>query len=385
MTGGRAPGVDYHRDPEAEVSPERRKGRKKVVAAAPARALGARSRRAIRTASDATDPKSLAALVSAMAGRRILVHADLVVDEFVMTGSPRPSREAPVLILEYKGSRMVPGGGANAAANIAALGGIPVVVGEVGEDDAGRGLVAALRDAGADVTGILVRAGFATPRKTRIMAGGRNVALQQVVRIDRIEPFRHDEPFLREVKSRLVRLLPGVDGVLVSDYGLGFVDPESVDTLILGSPERDRMKVALDSRHRLFEYAGVDVATPSEQELEGALGRVLDTPRHVEQGGREALDRLRSEALVVTRGSLGMLVLEGAAAADAVPPFGVGTVADVTGAGDTVIAALSLALAAGLTYGQAARLANAAAGIKVTKLGTATVSAQELRSALSAA
>src|SRR6185436_5205782 len=121
---------------------------------------------------------------------------------------------------------------------------------------------------------------------------------------------RHDEAFLREVKARIVKLIDGVDGVLISDYGLGFVDPESTEALILNSPARKRLKVALDSRHRLFEYAGVDVATPSEPELEAALGRPLTNERTRESAGREALSRLRAEAVVLTRGSQGMLVLE---------------------------------------------------------------------------
>lgn len=324
----------------------------------------------------------LVPLVGALAGRRILVHADLVVDEYVTTGEPRVSREAPVLILRYEDSRLVPGGGANAAANIAALGGVPVVVGEVGDDDAGRTLLEQLEAVGADVSGVLIRPEGPTARKTRILAGDRHVTLQQVVRVDRIQAFLHDEAFLRDIKSRLVRLLPDVDGVLVSDYGLGFVDPESVAALILDSPERRRLKVALDSRHRLLEHVGVDVAAPSEPELELALGRSLVKDGAAEQAGQEALERLRAEALVVTRGSLGLVVVGDGEPPSHVPAFGHGSVTDVTGAGDTVVATLSLALAAGGTYRDAARLANAAAGIVVTKMGTATVGRDELLTAL---
>lgn len=325
-------------------------------------------------------------LVGALAGRRILVLADLVADEFITTGAARVSREAPVLILHHEGSRIVPGGGANAAANIAALGGVPVVVGEVGDDDAGRAVVASLRASGADVGGILVREGAVTPRKTRILAGDRHVARQQVLRLDRIEPFVHDESFQRTVKSLVVRALGQVDGVLVSDYGLGFVEPEWVEALVLSSPARRRLKVSLDSRYRLLEHAGVDVATPSEPEVEAALGREIGrSAASLEKAGREVLTLLRAEALVLTRGSQGLLVFEQGEPTQAVAAFGTGSVADVTGAGDTVIATLSLALAAGASHAQAARLANAAAGIKVTKMGTATVSAAELRAALEGA
>jgi rfaE bifunctional protein kinase chain/domain len=328
-------------------------------------------------------PHELAALLPRLRGRRVLVHADLVADEFVLTGAARVSREAPVLILQHVESRIVPGGGANAAANIASLGGVPIVVGEVGDDEAGRALTDALRDAGADTSGILVRPGHLTPRKSRILAGDVNVARQQVVRIDRIEPFVHDESFLRSVKAHVVRAMDRAHGVLVSDYGLGFVDPESVEALILHAPARRGLKVALDSRHRLFEYPGIDVATPSQPEVETALAAVPSVAAQgLEACGREALTRTRGEALVLTRGSLGLWVLQDGEPTISIPAFGPGTVADVTGAGDTVIAALTLALAAGATYLEAAALANAAAGVAVSKAGTAVVGAAELEHVL---
>ncbi|MHC5044898.1 MAG: PfkB family carbohydrate kinase, partial [Planctomycetota bacterium] len=141
-------------------------------------------------------------------------------------------------------------------------------------------------------------------------------------------------------------------------------------------------KVTLDSRHRLFEHAGVDVATPSEPELEAALGRPLGDGAVRERAARDALARLRAEALVLPRGSLGMELLVRDRETLTIPAFGDEDVTDVTGAGDTVIAVLTLALAAGADHALAARLANAAAGIVVTKLGTATVSADELARAL---
>lgn len=324
----------------------------------------------------------LAAWVERFRGRRVLVHADLVADELLVTQTSRVSREAPVLILEYRSHRIVPGGGANAAANIAALGGVPVVVGEVGDDDAGRALIAELRRLGAETDVVAVRADGATPRKTRVLAGDVNVALQQVVRIDSIRPFPRDERSRRAVAEIVARALPGVDGVLVSDYGLGFVDPETVGEWILRSPERPRLRIALDSRHRLFAYPGVDVAAPSEPEVEAALGRPLASDESILRAGTDARERLSARALVLTRGSLGLVLFEDGAQPLAVPAFGHGSVADVTGAGDTVVATLSLALAAGASHAVAARLANTAAGIVVTKMGTATVAPDELTEAL---
>jgi rfaE bifunctional protein kinase chain/domain len=324
----------------------------------------------------------LVRLIQRFAGLRILTWADLVVDEFVITGDPRVSREAPVLILKYKHRRLVPGGGANAAANLAALGGIPLVLGEVGDDPAGERLVSLLRESGCDTTGIFVREGRRTPRKTRFLAGDKHVALQQVLRVDRVEAFEHDDAFAARVRETAKRLAADAAGVLISDYGLGFVEPEHVSPVLAALPSRDRLKVVLDSRHRMFDFEGVDVATPSEPELEAALRRPLGESETIERAGRESLQRLKSRALILTRGSQGMMVFEQGEGTESVPAFGQGTVADVTGAGDTVIAALSLALAAGGTVAQAARIANAAAGIAVTKMGTATVTAPELVEAL---
>jgi rfaE bifunctional protein kinase chain/domain len=327
-------------------------------------------------------PAGLAALVPKLAGRRVLVVADLVVDEFVITGEPRVSREAPVLILKYRDRRFLPGGGANAVANVAALGGKPVVLGEVGNDEAGRMLLRELASLGADVEHVLVRRGMRTPRKTRFLAGDKNVALQQVVRIDRIETPPADARLARQALRSAESLAARCEAVLASDYGLGFVTPELV-AAARRATAKSGAPVALDSRYRLLEHAGVTIATPSEVEIESALGRPFADRDAVERAGRETLEALGAKALVLTRGSQGMMLFEPARPTLEIAAFGSGTVADVTGAGDTVIATLTLALAAGAKVADAARLANAAAGIKVTKLGTATVSADELRAALS--
>jgi rfaE bifunctional protein kinase chain/domain len=328
-------------------------------------------------------PAGLKGLVAALAGRRVLMLADLVVDEFVITGEPRVSREAPVLILQYRDRRFLPGGGANAVANVAALGGRPVVLGQVGDDATGKQLLRELEALGADVSPILVRKGMRTPRKTRFLAGDKNVALQQVVRIDRIEAPKEDARLDKLAARRAESLAASCDAILASDYGLGFVTPALVAAARRGAAASET-PLALDSRYRLLEHAGVSVATPSEVEIEGALGRTLRSREDLERAGREVLEALGARALVLTRGSQGMLVFEPARPTLEIPASGTGTVADVTGAGDTVIAALTLALAAGAKVTDAARLANAAAGVTVTKMGTATVSPDELRAALAA-
>lgn len=327
-------------------------------------------------------PPGLGALVPRLKGRRVLVVADLVVDEFVIAGEPRVSREAPVLILRYLERRFLPGGGANAVANVAALGGIPVVLGQVGDDEAGRLLLRELQSRGADTSAVLTRKGMRTPRKTRFLAGDKNVALQQVVRIDRIETPEPDARAERLAERRAQRLAADCDAVLASDYGLGFVTPSLVAHARRGAAGSGA-PVALDSRYRLLEHAGVTVATPSEVEIEASLGVTLRNRAAVERAGRETLEALGAKALVLTRGSQGMMVFEPARPTLEIPAHGTGSVADVTGAGDTVISTLTLALAAGASVQDAARLANAAAGVKVTKMGTATVSPEELLAALS--
>jgi bifunctional ADP-heptose synthase (sugar kinase/adenylyltransferase) len=196
----------------------------------------------------------LVRLIQRFAGLRILTWADLVVDEFVITGEPRVSREAPVLILKYKHRRLLPGGGANAAANVAALGGMPLVLGEVGDDPAGERMVGLLRESGCDTSGVIVRKNGRTPRKTRFLAGDKHVALQQVVRVDRIEPFTRDEASTAAALDSARRLGADAAGVLISDYGLGFVEPALMAPVLAGLPSRDRMKVVLDSRLRLFDF-----------------------------------------------------------------------------------------------------------------------------------
>lgn len=313
-----------------------------------------------------------------MAGQPVLVVADLVADRFI-TGSPkRISREAPVLILRYESETLVPGGGANAIANIAALGGRPVPLGVVGDDASGADLLSALAERGVETAGILVRPGYRTPTKTRILGGGKHSIKQQIVRFD-IE----DQVQLTSIEREL--LLPkvrasGAAVAVVSDYGYGAADPATLALLRDGLDGGTR--VLVDSRYRLGEFAGVDGATPNEEEAEALLGRPLgEEPARVTAGGRELLDRLRAKFLLITRGSRGMALFSDRLAAH-IPVHGTDQVADVTGAGDTVIGTFALALAAGAEALEAAVLANYAGGIVVMKMGTATVSPAELERAV---
>lgn len=329
-------------------------------------------------------PGRLVALIDAFAGVRTLVFGDLIVDEFIYGEIARVSREAPVLILNYDSTAIVPGGAGNAAGNVAALGGTAVVVGAAGRDDTGRRLIEAMRGH-VDVRGIVRARGFRTPTKTRILAGGIHSAKQQVVRIDRAAGPQLGESDRAAVAARLVAAAPRCDAMLVSDYGSGMVTPALVMQArrALRRTTRAAPPVMVDSRYALLRFRGMTTCTPNESEVEQIFGiRIGDNPRTLEKAGRELLKRTRSAAVLITRGSRGMALFEKDRPTVHVPIFGSDQIADVTGAGDTVIATMTLALAAGATFLEATHLANYAGGIVVMKRGTATVTAGELRHAV---
>jgi rfaE bifunctional protein kinase chain/domain len=325
----------------------------------------------------------LLSLVTAFQGRRIAVVADLVMDEFLNGRVERISREAPVLILQYEGSDLRLGGGANAVHNIKTLGGEPFPVGFVGNDAVGRSLITLLRRKRIKTLGVGRARGYGTPLKTRILGGGFHSTRQQIVRMDRTRPLAEAmHPWSTAHVRRALTRVGAVDGVLVSDYGLGLVS-EEVLQLATAFARKHRAPLTADSRHALLGLAGVTAVTPNEPEVEEALGYTIGHDlRKLEKAGRTLQARLKTPSVLVTRGSDGMSLFEAGAPPRHIPVFGSDEVADVTGAGDTVIATFTLALAAGASAFEAAHLANIAGGLVVMKRGTATVSARELREAI---
>lgn len=321
-------------------------------------------------------------LLATAAGSRVVVIGDLIADEYIFGRVARVSREAPVLILEYDSTQMVPGGAGNAAANVAALGGRVTLITLLGRDDAGRRVREAL-PAGVSRRGLLTPAGFQTPVKTRILAGGVHSAKQQVVRIDRRSPSRITAEDRASIRRAALAALPSADAVLMSDYGSGIVTP-ALGRAIGAAARRRGIPVLVDSRYALTKFRGLTACAPNESEVEAALGVDLDdSPRALEAAGRTLLEQTRMRAVIITRGSRGMAVFEPGQPTLHLPIYGSDEIADVTGAGDTVMAALTLAMAAGASAGEAARVANVAGGLVVMKRGTATVSAAELSRALS--
>lgn len=330
------------------------------------------------------DPARFLALVRALKGRTVAVIGDAVADEFVYGRVARVSREAPVLILEYDTTIVVAGGAGNAANNVAALGGKASLVAVVGSDEPGRRLVASLAR-GVDARGVVRQRDAATPVKTRILAGGVHSAKQQVVRIDRGVGRPVAAVTRKAFERAAIAACAGADAVLLSDYGSGLVTPAFASRVRRSLGRRRAIPILVDTRYRLLEYAGLTACTPNESEVEQALDvRINDDLRTLERAGRTILERTRMGAVLITRGSRGMALFEAGQPTLHIPIFGSDEIADVTGAGDTVMATMTLALAAGAELSMAARLANYAGGLVVMKRGTATVSAGELTAAISA-
>ena len=309
---------------------------------------------------------------------KVLAVVDLVADEYVFGRISRVSREAPVLILDHDRTQLVPGGGANAVANIKSLGGRPLTVGLVGKDASGRELLAGFRRSGISTSAILRRPAYQTPTKTRILAGGAHSTKQQVVRIDRNNHVNSAGNIRRELERAVRELLPKADVIMVSDYGYGLISPELGRSLARRAAALRKLAI-LDSRYHILDYPGFAAATPNEPEVEAALGLEMgDDEALLERAGRQMLRKLRGQAVVMTRGSKGMMLFEHRRPTCRIPVFGTDEVADVTGAGDTVISTFTLALGAGATFYEAALLANYAGSIVVMKRGTATASREEL-------
>jgi rfaE bifunctional protein kinase chain/domain len=319
--------------------------------------------------------------VDAFAGRRIVVVGDLIVDEYLFGRPARISREAPVLILRFTEREASLGGAANAVNNVQALGATVIPIGVVGRDAAGDELLELFTTAGIPTDGIVVEERWRTPVKTRIMAGGYQATRQQVVRVDR-EPMGDPQPTTEDaLVARVTALAPRADAIIISDYGYGTVTPRVLDALRAVARGTGTI-VTADSRYDLPRFTGLTAATPNEAELEALAGMPADDERTVEKAGRLLLERLDARLLLVTRGSRGMALLEREGGSTFIPIHGTDEIADVTGAGDTVISTFTVGLAAGASPVEAATLANVAGGIVVMKRGTATVSAAELGQAL---
>lgn len=336
-----------------------------------------------KTISPSMDLRDLAERVEKFSGKTIVLLADFVADEFRYGEISRVSREAPVLILKHRETQLLPGGGANAANNLASLGARVLLVTAVGDDAAGEALIQHFRQIRVDVEGILRVKGWTTPTKTRFLAGWAHTVAQQVLRVD-YEPQLPLPAAIREkIQQKLSASVRRADALAISDYGFGVTTPELVRQAI--ARRKGAMPVTLDARYQLHRYAnsGITTATPNEAELEAehqtAIGSNLE---ELARGGHSTLSEMKLQALLVTRGRHGAALFESDNRLTHIPVHGGDQAVDVTGAGDTVLAAYTLALACEASPLEAAHIANIAGGLVVMKRGTATVSRQELLEAI---
>jgi len=329
--------------------------------------------------------KRLLSLVDRFRDRRVAVIGDFIADEFIYGDITRVSREAPVLILKYDSTEVIPGAAGNAANNVAALGGVVPAVGLIGRDDIGRRLVKELHPR-VRKSNLVRSSEHRTTVKTRILAGGVHSAKQQVVRIDREDTSEIRSDTRKALTKSVEVALKRCDAVLISDYGSGLVSPGLVRSIKSHMESRGRRRpipILIDSRYGLMNYRGLGACTPNESEVEQMLGVTIDDDLGVlERAGRTLLRRTRMGCVLITRGSRGMALFESRRRTVHIPIFGSDQISDVTGAGDTVIATLALSLAAGASFLEGAQLANYTGGLVVMKRGTATVTLDELRQAI---
>ncbi len=321
--------------------------------------------------------KGLRGIIERFKNKRIVVFGDLVADVFVYGEISRISREAPVLILNHRETQLVPGGGANAIHNLSALGAKPLPVGLIGDDTEGQQLLEFFSKLGIDISGITATKAYRTPTKMRVLAGAVHSQRQQIVRLDSGGPV-HENNVRNGIERKLKLSLRDAHAMLVSDYGYALVTPE-----IVSKVHKNSMPATIDSRFSIMDFAGMTAATPNQPEVETALGTSIgDDLKKLEWAGRTLLRKLKHEALLITRGKQGMALFERGKKTIHIPIYGSDEIADVTGAGDTVIATFTLALATGASYYDAARLANYAGGIVVMKYGTRPVLYEELLKAV---
>jgi len=308
--------------------------------------------------------------------KRVVIAGDLVADQFLSGSISRVSREAPVFILRHEQTETRPGGAANAAANIAALGATPLVVGITGDDENGRLLCESLKNAGVATDEVITVPGRTTTTKVRVLAGQSYSVKQQVIRIDYEENSTIGEDISRRLIAALWEAGKTADAIVISDYGYGMVDQALYNTA-LEVAHNEKIPLIVDSRFRLREFSGATSATPNQEEVEQLIGN-----NFTDSDCASLCRELGLTTMLVTCGNKGMIVVEGGSSVSRLPAVGSTEPVDVTGAGDTVIAAFSLGLASGLSAADAATIANHAGGIVVMKKGTATATADELIASL---
>ena len=329
-----------------------------------------------------TKKNDLLQIVDRFGGKKVAVWGDLILDEYIFGTTRRISREAPVLILSYRKSEYSLGGAGNSILNLKALGAEPLPIGMIGADDDGKRILKILKQKNISTECVVADRKCETPIKTRILAGEETARKQQILRIDREGSAAEGTESKHKIHSFLSSSLSKIDGLLISDYNYHTVN-EDIFNRIISQYKKKKIPVTLDSRFRLLCFKGIDVSTPNEPEVEGALHiRIDDDVQVLNRAGKELLEKTAARAVLITRGSKGMVLFEKGKPSHTIPIHGTTDIVDVTGAGDTVISVFTLGLICGATFKQASQLANYAGSVVVMKKGTAVLSAEELKDAI---
>jgi len=311
-----------------------------------------------------------------------MVWGDFILDEYIYGYTRRISREAPVLILSYHSKELSLGGAGNSVLNLLSLGAEPIPVGVIGADDSGKKIRKILRQKGIATEYLHLEGKYQTPLKTRILAGEEHTRKQQILRIDRETKVPENSEIKQKIKQNINKIFKSSHALLISDYNYFTVREETFNQIFPWFKKAD-IPVTLDSRFRLLNFKGVTAATPNEPEVEEALKiQINEDSALLKEAGKKILKKIQSPALLVTRGSKGMILFEEHKIPFAIPIRGTTDIVDVTGAGDTVISVFTLAIACGATFRQAALLANYAGSVVVMKKGTATLTSSELKEAI---
>jgi len=322
-------------------------------------------------------------IIEKFSQKRIIVWGDFILDEYIYGDTRRISREAPVLILSYHSQELSLGGAGNSVLNLLSLGAEPIPVGVIGTDDSGKKIRKILQQKKISTEYLHLEKKYQTPLKTRILAGEEHTRKQQILRIDRETKVPDDPELKRKIKQNIKKIFKSSQGLLISDYNYFTVNKEIFNQL-LPLLNKANIPITLDSRFRLLDFKGITAATPNEPEVEEALRiQINEDPTLIKAAGKQILNKIQSPALLITRGSKGMILFEEHKTPLEIPIHGPTDIVDVTGAGDTVISVFTLAIACSATFRQAALLANYAGSVVVMKKGTATLTPAELKKAIS--
>jgi rfaE bifunctional protein kinase chain/domain len=321
-------------------------------------------------------------IIEAFAGKKVIVWGDIILDEYIYGTTRRVSREAPVLVLSYKEREYALGGAGNALINLHSLGAKPVPVGLIGKDAAGEKIIQILKANNISTKNLIQINNFSTPTKSRILAGEETAKKQQILRIDYEGKAPEDKSVQERLLKNLMNLKDNSQAMLISDYNY-FVVRESIYKQLLPGFRKLKVPISLDSRFRILNFKGVNISTPNESEVEEAFNIEFNSNEDlVNKTGRRLLNETEAEAVLITRGSKGMVLFEKKKPPWSIPVHGTTDIVDVTGAGDTVISVFTLALACGSSNKDAATLANHAGGMVVMKKGTAAITIEELKKSI---